>query len=82
MYVVELTISGHAPDYKAFGSVEGARKRISGALRLMPDDISEAVVYQVPNETSADLAIQALKEGRALIVERDQRKLVDVRAGD
>jgi hypothetical protein len=71
MYVVRLTLPDREPDYKVFEHPEDARRRFLAASPHMPDEITSAVLFHVPEETNARAAVQAVKDGRGSIVDRD-----------
>jgi hypothetical protein len=71
MYVVRLELPDREPDYKVFEHPQDARRRFAAASPHMPDTITSAVLFSVPDETDARRAVQAVKDGRAQIVERD-----------
>jgi hypothetical protein len=72
MYVVRLTPKEASPDYKAFADLKDAREWFGSAWHDdVRDLLDSAVLFNVPSESDARRAVEAVKAGRAEIIDRD-----------
>jgi len=73
MYVFRLTRTESSPDYKAFSALPDARMRFDKALSVMPSgEIESAVLFEVPDQSDARKAVDAVKAGKAVLIDRDR----------
>ena len=78
MYVVRIDLpDGREPNFKAFERLPDARKRLTAASsRVLDGDALGAFLFEVAGESDPRKAITAIKEGVAVLLERDPWKRI------
>ncbi len=71
-YVVRLDLPDEASDFKAYAALPDARKRFRPASRrVMTGDLRGAFLFEVPGVADARAAINLVKAGKAVLIDRD-----------
>jgi hypothetical protein len=71
-YVVRVTDPEHGDRYKAFRALPDAMAIFRAADIAVPETRDAAYLYEVPGEDDPGAAIEAVKVGKAIILNRDQ----------
>jgi hypothetical protein len=78
MFVVRLELPNGESDFKAFSARVGANLRFERGDRLTSQDRLEgAALFEVPGINDPRAAIEAVKNGNAILLKRDLRWQVD-----
>lgn len=73
MYVVRISLLDREPDFKAFSARPDAERRFRSACVLIPDgDVTAAGLFEVPDTDDARRAVAKVKEGSAILLDRDR----------
>ena len=72
MFVVRLDRLEKQPsDFKAFVALPDARRRFwAGVGRVVDGDLEAAALFHVVDETNVRTAVEAVKSGNAVLIER------------
>ena len=71
-YAVRVTHPEHGDRYKVFRALPDAREIFKLADTLVPDSRDAAYLYEVSAEDNPSAAIEAVKTGKAVILNRDE----------
>lgn len=85
MYVVRLSLPEDKTDFKVFSALPDAKNRFDAGCALVygadGEDVVGAALFDVPDEADARKAVEAVKNGRATILDcdtwADLQKVVD-----
>jgi hypothetical protein len=72
-YVVRVTHPEHGDRYKVFRGLLDAREVFKAADALVPDSRDAAYLYEVSGEDDPSAAVEAVKAGKAVILNRDEQ---------
>ena len=71
MYVLRIAQSGGKPDYMVFSSLRDAKHRFYAVDDRIPDDFNGVALFEAPDVDDAGKAVEAVKAGRAPMLDRD-----------
>ncbi|MGA2088089.1 MAG: hypothetical protein ABSG66_04135 [Stellaceae bacterium] len=82
MYIVRILRADGREDFKAFAALPDAKKRFRAGYAHIPDIVSGVALFEAPGIEDARAAVEAVKTGKAVILDKDYNDELNKLAGE